>query len=154
MREFKPPRSFMIEPDRPRVFLGGSIEMGTAVNWQSVVVQGLYGHPVDILNPRRDDWDASWNQSIDSPEFFGQVNWELDAMEASDVIVLNFVAGTMSPISLLELGLFARSKKLIVCCPHDFWRKGNVDVACRKYGIPQVASLSELIGVLRNRFPE
>ena len=33
-----------------------------------------------------------------------------------------------APITLLELGLFARSGKLIVCCPDGYWRKGNIEV--------------------------
>jgi hypothetical protein len=47
-----------------------------------------------------------------------------------------FDPNTKSPISLLELGLFASSKKLIVCCPDGFWRKGNVRIVCELYNIP------------------
>jgi hypothetical protein len=39
--------------------------------------------------------------------------------------------GTQSPVSLLELGLCARSGKLKVGCPEGFWRRGNVKVASR-----------------------
>ena len=52
---------------------------------------------------------------------------------------------TQSPISLLELGLFARSKKMFVCCPEGFWRNGNVDIVCKKYGVAQVDSIEGLI---------
>merc|ERR1712038_1735632 len=76
-----------------------------------------------ILNPRREAWDSSWEQSIDNPQFRNQVEWELDALESSDVIVMYLVPDTKSPISLLELGLFAKSGKMICCCPDGFWRK-------------------------------
>ena len=52
---------------------------------------------------------------------------------------------TKSPISLLELGLFADKYKLIVYCPEGFWRKGNVDIVCKRYNVTQVNSLDELI---------
>lgn len=51
---------------------------------------------------------------------------------------------TKSPISLLELGLHANSKKLWVVCPDGFWRKGNVEVVCSLYDIPLFNSLDEL----------
>jgi hypothetical protein len=56
-----------------------------------------------------------------------------------------FDPNTQSPISLLELGLHARDGKLIVLCPEGFWRKGNVDIVCEKYGVKQVESFEELI---------
>lgn len=133
MREIKAPNKFKIDP-QIFVFLAGSIEMGKAENWQKKVSKELSEFDnIIILNPRRDDWDSSWEQSIDNKKFNEQVNWELSAMEKADYIIMNFVEGTKSPISLLELGLYARSKNLFVCCPRKFWRKGNVDIVCRKY---------------------
>jgi hypothetical protein len=57
-------------------------------------------------------------------------------LEDADIILLYFDPNTKSPISLLELGLYARSKKLFVCCPDGFWRQGNVRVVCERYGVP------------------
>ncbi len=120
-----------------RLFLAGSIEQGTATNWQKLVEKELEHSNLVIFNPRRDDWDSSWKMDVNNPQFYGQVIWELTAMENSQVIAMYFAAGTNSPISLLELGLHARSgNKLVVFCPQDFYRKGNVDVTCRYYGIP------------------
>ena len=51
---------------------------------------------------------------------------------------------TKSPISLMELGLQAGSKKLLVVCPDGFWRKGNVEVVCSIYDIPLFNSLDDL----------
>jgi hypothetical protein len=66
-----------------------------------------------------------------------------------------FDPNTKSPISLLELGLFAQSKKLIVCCPRGFWRKGNVDITCDRYGIPFFddfkISLVALVQLIKNQ---
>lgn len=132
--------------DVKTVFLAGSIEMGVAENWQDKV--GTHFHTVlnwDVLNPRRDDWDSSWKQDFENPQFFQQVTWELNALEQCDLIVMYFDPSTKSPISLLELGLFARSGKLRVVCPDGFWRKGNVEIVCNYYNIPFYDKLETLL---------
>lgn len=118
--------------------------MGHAANWQSTVEAAFQHHDVTIFNPRRDDWDSSWAQEMTNPPFRAQVEWELAAQEQADLIVMYFDPATKAPITLLELGLFARSGRLIVCCPVGYWRKGNVDVVCARYAIPQVATLAAL----------
>lgn len=126
------------------VFLAGSIEMGKAIDWQTQIAEQLKDKNYLLLNPRRKDWDSSWKQSIGNRQFREQVEWELSAMDMADKIIMYFDVNTKSPISLLELGLYASSGKLIVCCPEGFWRKGNVDIVCKKYGIKQIEDLSEL----------
>jgi len=134
----------------PRIFLAGSIEMGKAIDWQTHITESLLDLECVIYNPRRDDWDKSWVQTIDNPPFHEQVNWELDRLGESTIIVMYFDPSTMSPISLLELGLFAhKNNRLIVCCPEGFWRKGNVDIVCKRYGIQQVDNIKDLIKEVR-----
>jgi hypothetical protein len=133
------------------VFLAGSIEMGKAVDWQTLVTESLIDLDVTVLNPRRNDWDASWKQEITNPQFREQVEWELSALDRANMIAMYFDPNTMSPISLLELGIYADSGKLIVCCPHGFWRKGNVDIVCKKYSVPQFDTLESLTDFVRTR---
>lgn len=115
------------------VFLAGSIEMDKAVNWQAELGNELVKIPkLTILNPRRIVWDNSWEQKVDNPVFREQVDWELDGIEASDTIIFYFDPNTKSPITLLELGMVCQmiklEKRMIVCCPEGFYRKGNVDI--------------------------
>ena len=128
-----------------KIFLGGSIEMGKAVNWQKELIERLRDEPITFINPRRDDWDSSWVQEITNPQFREQVEWELSGLEESDIIIMVFDPKTMSPISLLELGLQSKSNKMVVMCPEGFWRKGNVDIVCEKYNIKQVKNIDELV---------
>jgi hypothetical protein len=151
-RLLTPPAPLAHVPRRRSVFLAGSIEMGRAENWQSAVALALADEDVFILNPRREDWDASWRQSMDEPRFVEQVEWELAAQERAAVIAMYFAPSTHAPISLLELGLAARSGKLLVCCPEGYWRKGNVEVVCRRYGVPLLKDLTALIGEVRRQF--
>lgn len=58
---------------------------------------------------------------------------------------------TQSPVSLLELGLCARSGKLVVCCPAGFWRRGNVEMVCARHRIPLFDTLEDLLDDLRGR---
>ena len=78
-----------------------------------------------LLNPRRTNWDSGWEQSSDNPVFREQVEWELQGLETADVVAFYFAPGTKSPITLLELGLLAKSKNVIVCCPEGFLAKGE-----------------------------
>lgn len=128
----------------PSIFLAGSIEMGKAVDWQQKIYEILKNEDVVLLNPRRDDWDSSLKQTIEEKQFRDQVEWELNSMENCSVIIMNFDPETKSPVTLLELGLHARSGKLLVCCPEGFFRKGNVDVTCAKYGVPMFNTIEEL----------
>jgi Nucleoside 2-deoxyribosyltransferase like len=133
-----------------RIFLAGSIEMGLAEQWQERIVKAISDvSGLVILNPRRDDWDASWEQRASNPQFSEQVNWELDMLDAADIVVMYLAPGTKAPISLLELGLCARTGKLRVCCPEGFWRRGNVEMVCERYQIPLSATLDDLIAELR-----
>jgi hypothetical protein len=150
-RILKPPAPLELRDGERSLFLAGSIEMGQAEPWQAEVERALAEEEVVILNPRRDQWDATWEQSIHNPLFRDQVEWELSGQELATVIAMYFAPATQAPITLLELGLFARSGKLVVCCPAGFWRRGNVEVVCARYAIPLVEDLSALIDRVRPR---
>jgi hypothetical protein len=122
--------------------------MGKAEDWQKEVESMLEFEDVVILNPRRDDWNPNWEQSKDHSHFRGQVEWELSALESCTDIFMYLQPGTNSPISLLEFGLYARSGKLIVCCPEGFHRKGNIDVTSEFYDVKQIESLKDLYSAL------
>jgi hypothetical protein len=121
--------------------------MGAAENWQEVIERTFENEDVTFFNPRRDDWDSSWTHT--GEQFNTQVNWELNALDESDIIFMYFSPETKSPISLLELGLYAGERKMIVVCPDGFWRKGNVSVVCTRYSIPMFNTIEEGIFALR-----
>jgi hypothetical protein len=151
MIEIKAPNPlFWDEP--ASLFLAGSIEMGTAEDWQRKVIDGLRDSDVAVLNPRRDNWDPTWEQSTSNPKFVEQVTWELNALDHADFVVFYFDPNTKSPITLLELGLcaglHADSQNIIVCCPDGYWRKGNVDIVCDMYGLMLVKTIDDLISTI------
>ncbi len=143
------PAKISKDEKRIKIFLGGSIEMGKAENWQKWVEEQLSDQQVVLLNPRRNDWNDDWKPNADNPHFREQVEWELEALESADIIMMYFAPNTLSPVSMLELGLYARTGKLMVVCPEGFWRKGNVDIVSERYQISIFESLEELIGALK-----
>lgn len=151
---FKAPEKVDVQKNEFSVFLGGSIEMDKAEKWQDALSKDLIRNfeNIVIFNPRRDNWNASLENTIKNPVFKEQVAWEVDQLEKADYILLYFQPGTYSPISLLELGMFADKSKVVVCCPDGFWRKGNVEFVCEKFNIKMIDSYSDFIGFLKNKF--
>lgn len=146
---YQAPEFISITPGNKSIFLAGTIDMGNSENWQQKVID-TYGHwgNVDIYNPRRDDWDSSWIQEFSNDQFYRQVKWEINAMKKCDIIVMYFLATSQSPITLLELGLFAASGKLRVCCEPGFWRRGNVEIVCEEYHVPFYSDFNKLLSNL------
>lgn len=133
-KEYKAPQEY--SPfGGPYVFLAGSIEIGKATKWQDHASAKLLEMGFSVLNPRRDDWDSSWVQDISNPQFVQQVNWELDSIDCADLVLMYFEPGTMSPITLLELGaLYGFGDKTVyIVCPEGFWRRGDVQVVASRH---------------------
>jgi len=156
MREIQAP--FNIPNKGRKLFLAGSIEMGAAELWQERVVEALKDTDWLILNPRRADWDSSWTQSIENDKFREQVEWELQGLECADSVLFYIDPKTKSPITLLEIGLVAgysqgiaanlfpgMRKNMLVVCPDGFYRKGNVDIVCDRYGLTRYTSLDSAL---------
>ncbi len=141
---FTPPQNIAKRDSHQKhIFLAGSIDMGKAEDWQADMGEYFASFNWGSFNPRRPDWDNTWIQDYTNPQFAQQVNWELDALDAADKILLYLVPETLSPISLLELGLYADSKKLYVVSPQGFWRKGNVEIVCARKDIPLFDTLDD-----------
>lgn len=147
MIEVKAPDDYSAIQGMKTIFLAGTIEMGKAENWQERLAAALRHMDVLLLNPRRANWNAAWEQSIENPAFRQQVEWELDALDHADLVIMYFVPETRSPVTMLELGIHAANnpEKLIVCCPEGFWRKGNVDIVCQRFNVRQVPDMESLV---------
>jgi hypothetical protein len=134
------------------LFLAGTIENNNAPLWQKQVIEILNNELVNesllILNPRRDVWTASLEQTVENLELKKQIEWELYGLELADIIYMHFEKDSKSPISLLELGLFAKSKKILLNCPDGFYRKANVDIICEQYNIENIKDYDASIKVL------
>jgi len=150
MKAFSPP-DFPTITGKKSLFLGGSIEMGKARNWQQEVIDLFdlpYPRDLIILNPRRKDWDSTWEQDIKSPQFYQQVQWELTYLEQCTHRIFYFAQNTISPITLMELGKFGHLPNTYVCVQTGYEKEGNVDIFCHRYNIPMLYSLAQLKTIL------
>ncbi|KAF1836575.1 hypothetical protein BDW02DRAFT_566839 [Decorospora gaudefroyi] len=127
------------------VFAAGSIEMGAAVQWQKHMAVLLSPLPITVCNPRRGHWDPNITPEAKDADFNAQVQWELGALEQADVICFFFDHTTKSPVTMLELGLWAASDKVVVCCDKRFWKQGNVEIVCNRYSVPLVRTFADLV---------
>lgn len=99
-----------------------------------------------IYDPFQPDWDATWREDYaGDPRFRAQVDWELDRQDAAAAVAVFFDARSRAPVSLLELGLCARSGRALVACQHAFWKRGNVQAVCERYGVPLEDTLEGLV---------
>ena len=129
--EHKPPHKkiYKLDYTRHRVYLAGSTK---GDNWQGRFVREMSGLDVDVFIPR--------NRVVD-----GQYGWEIDHLNIATVIALYFDPKDPSPSGLLTLGMYARTDRLIVCCPTTFPKKGDVDIICEREDIHTVETLDLLI---------
>lgn len=141
---YKSPDIRLASENSIKLFLAGTIDMGNSKDWQeefsrSIVKDFCSFNPeikLSIYNPRRD----TFNESSE----IEQIKWEMDRLDHSDVIVMNFLPESKSPISFLELGLYSRSGKLMVVCPKEFYRYENVRLTCLKYHISRFENINEI----------
>ncbi len=141
------------------VFLAGSIDMGTAINWQPKVIEAIEDRAkcnVTVYNPRRDDWDSNWKQTKSDPKFKEQVRWELQKMDDAGFIFMYISGESKAPISLLEFGRIHAKypNKLIICVEPEFYRRGNIEVMCEHSNIPLFDNLEEAIERLLYLLPQ
>jgi hypothetical protein len=121
------------------VFLAGTTSKVDTSDWRETLSASLSDVPVTIYNPYRADWDSSWCEDINFAPYREQVEWELDKQEKADIVVVYFHPATQAPVSLLELGMCARVPgKAIVVCPEGYWKRGNVQIVCKKFDIEMV----------------
>ena len=129
--------------DTKSIFLAGTIDNEDSLNWQDKVIIELInlGVSCEIFNPRREHW----NPNPSKKEMEKQIKWEQEHLDKADIIVMVLLDDSKSPISLLELGLYANTNKLIVFCTDKFYRYDNVKLTCKKYNIELVQDLHPLI---------
>lgn len=123
------------------LFLAGTIDNGDSTDWQKELIDYLsnYGMPYVILyNPRRN----YWNKNASDKETHNQIDWEQKYLDDCDYIIMVLQDNSKSPISLMELGQYSKSGKIIVFCNENFYRYQNVKYLCEKENIPLINNIS------------
>lgn len=122
------------------VFLAGAIDMGAAVDWQAEVIKALTPHKITVVNPRRAKFDET---TLDE-----QILWELEALEDVNRIFMWFPKDAKAPISFFESGLYLRSHKMIIGAELGFYRRRNLELTTRRYGVKLHESIETMLAQL------
>ena len=145
-KEFSAINSKNINRSNISIFLAGTIDNGNSKDWQSELIKDLeniedkLSYELTIYNPRRFNYDSNASKQL----LEEQIKWEQEYLDKADLIIMNLANDSKSPISLLELGLYAKSEKIIVFCSNTFYRYDNIRLTCEKYNIPLFDNLTAL----------
>jgi len=144
------PLQFINNPSPLSVFLGGTIDMGKSLDWQTYFISLLDSeNSFDVYNPRRGYWDSNWGEG--SEELKEQISWEINQQLNATYRLYYFTSNSVSPISLLELGLFAsRGERNIVVCPEGYAKRTNVLFIADMYDMLILDSLEDAAECLNN----
>lgn len=135
------------------LFLAGTIEMGNSRDWQAYVIEQLKDCGLNIFNPRREENPVVNGQT----EIEYQIRWELKHIRRSDLVLIHFEKNSISPISLLELGLLLGENRLVpdnlfVSCDPEYTRRDNVVLTCEEYGVEVFDDLDDAINIIKERY--
>lgn len=93
-------------------------------DWQKEFIQYFKQTSLTIINPRRYDFDVA-DTSMEEE----QIKWEHEHLEKSDIISFWFPKETLCPITLYELGKYAKSQKdIFVWVEDNYSRKRDVEI--------------------------
>ncbi len=120
-------------------FLAGSIDYKLITNWRKQVIN-ILGKDNNFFDPTNKNHDT-----LSKKEMKNHIEWELGALLLSDKIILNLLPHSLSPISLVELGLYVDSGKLIVICPKEFYKSEYVYTLCQKYNTPVFEDITQAL---------
>ena len=131
------------EKNKSYYFLAGSMDFNSGDSWREKVVNELK-ESVCIFDPTRIE-----HNDFSDAQMKEHIEWELDALALSDRILLNLLPSSKSPISLVELGLYVESAKLIVVCPESFYQRRYIETICNKYDTVLFDNLDEGIEYIK-----
>lgn len=124
---------------KKRIFLAGSMDVNVTNTWRNSIVNELY-NTYDFFDPTIDNHD-----NLTDTQMRNHILWELKALELSDIVLLNLLPESKSPISLIELGMYVKTNKLIVVCPEEFYTSRYLEELCSYYKVDLYKSLLDFL---------
>lgn len=152
--------SLYMPPSGPKIFLGGSIDdipdSPNMCHWREgtteVIKRAWFDvednkDNITIYSPRRED--DIWAIEMENE----QATWDMSMLSMVDYIILNFIGDTLSPISLLELGIFVNDSRLYLSVDSSYKRKQIVELYNTYYGCNKVFdNISDSVYAIKNHW--
>lgn len=138
-----------LNTDSVKIYLAGTMDFGNMENdWQTKFQNGLVQmtDPLKgmlmykstqfvIFNPHV----PPQNQvapDLNNPEFVQVMNWRLQMQDIADVVFINILNKSKSPVPILEFGANIRSGKAIVRCGSEHMMYSQIRLYCDRYRVP------------------
>jgi len=138
-----------------KIFLAGSIDPDNDNHWRNLIQKYIKGYWFDaednndsitIYSPRRDE---DWSDDFETE----QATWDVAMMKSADYIIMHLTGESVSPVSLLELGLFLSNDKMFVTIDDDYVRKHIADLHVSCYGYNTISkSLYHTVERIKNNW--
>lgn len=129
------PPSLFVPRSGVKIFLGGSIDLGNAPDWQNSVskyIEKSWGvGDITIYNPRRLN---EFTPDLETE----QAAWSICMINISDYILMHLAGDGASPISTLELGMFITDPRLYLSISDEYSRKEIIEYHYNCFGIGQI----------------
>lgn len=135
--------------DKLTFFLAGS----TNSQWRTELVERLHDLDVVVYDPYVENWDEEvGEEDINNEKWVNQTRWEHLTIISADHRIFYFRGGTLAPITLLEMGLYAKKGDLVYVAD-DYEKKAYIHYYMgRVQGLVVVESIKSLAEVMRIRF--
>ena len=124
-----------------KIFLAGSIELGEN-GWRNKAVDHIsrtwFEHEqnnesITVYDPQRNE---DWSDDLENE----QMTWDTSMISMADYIVLHLTGSSVSPISLLEVGLFIDSPKLFLSIDDSYVRSNIVKLYYSRFAQKNIYS--------------
>lgn len=151
-----------ITNDSVKIYLGGTMDFSGNIetDWQQAFINGLakLTDPVKgllliknlnfiIFNPKL-PLTSPLAPTLDNPEFVKVMNWRLQMQELSDIVFVNIMKNSVSPIPVLEFGSLLSSGKLIVRASEANRMYSHLRLYCEKFQVPLLTGQTSVKDVL------
>ena len=148
--------SLYVPVSGPKIFLAGSIDRTKGRNWREEITDYIQESwfesefntdHITIYSPRRAD--DKWKPDMEVE----QAAWDMSMLSMADYIILHLTGDTVSPVSLLELGIFMKSPKLYVSVDSSYKRKRIVELYTANYCDNKIdGSLVDSVSEIKNHW--
>lgn len=144
-----------------KIYLAGTQDFASAENdWQQKFINGLV--PLTdpfkgllmfkstnfiIFNPHV-PFQSPAAPNLDNPQFVQVMQWRMSMMDQADMVFLNIMNKSQSPVPILEFGTLVNSNRLVVRCGEQHGMYSQIRLYCEKYNVPLLTGKTSVKDVM------
>lgn len=136
------------------VFFAGITNKIDISDQYKILSTSLFDIPITIYHLYRTDCNRLQCKDINFALYQKQVEWEFNKQDKANIIIVYFHLTTQVPVNLLEFEISIRvSGKAILVCFERYWKKENMQIVYKKFGVEMVDSINRLREAIVKRLP-